>query len=104
MLPGCVRGIDRIELLARSALVDTTDAEGKETLSVGPDEPGSLVWLLDRKRRGGWAFGWGGGSADGKPKREHGHRGEAGILQQLAEGEPNIIHKILAADVRSSGQ
>ena len=41
---------------------------------------------------------------DAEREREHGHGGEAGVLQQLAKGEPDVIHKIVAADVRSSGQ
>jgi hypothetical protein len=30
--------------------------------------------------------------ADPQPKREHGHNGEAGVLQQLAEGEFEVGH------------
>src|SRR6266542_4175123 len=33
-------------------------------------------------------------------KREHGHGGEAGVLQQLAKGEFQVVHNIVAADVR----
>src|SRR5437763_4444370 len=36
---------------------------------------------------------------DAEREREHRHGGEAGVLQQLAEGEFEIIHKIVAADL-----
>src|SRR6266404_7526786 len=36
-------------------------------------------------------------------KREHGYGGEAGVLQQLAEGEFQIVHRIAAADVGRLG-
>ena len=38
--------------------------------------------------------------ADAEREREHGHGGEAGILQQLAEGESQIIHGFLILDLQ----
>ena len=37
---------------------------------------------------------------DAQRKRQHGHDSEAGIFQQLAEGEFQIIHKPLNASKR----
>jgi hypothetical protein len=37
---------------------------------------------------------------DAEGECKHGQGGEAGVLRQLAEGDPNVIHKIVAADVR----
>src|SRR6188474_906531 len=51
MLPGRVAGIGGIELLSRCALVDATNAERKEPLSVRPDEPGRLALTPNRKGR-----------------------------------------------------
>ena len=34
----------------------------------------------------------GGASPDSKREREHSHGGEAGVLQQLAEGEFEVVH------------
>src|SRR5437016_3285403 len=36
---------------------------------------------------------------DTEREREHGHGGEAGVLQQLAEGEAQIIHDVVATDL-----
>ena len=47
MLPGGVTGVGGIELLARRALVDATNAQRKEPLSVRPDQPGALAFLLN---------------------------------------------------------
>jgi len=33
-------------------------------------------------------------------KREHSHSGEAGILQQLAEGEAEVVHKSVTAEAK----
>src|SRR5438876_1215638 len=45
MLPCCIRGVRRIEI--HGALADATDAERKEPLAVGSNEPGTLALLLD---------------------------------------------------------
>src|SRR5262245_24860871 len=93
MLPGCVGGIRGVELLARGALVDTTDTEGKESLAIGSNEPGSFVPLLNRKRRSrDQGFGGGGRSAHAGRQREHSDGGEGGILQQWAKGEFETVH------------
>jgi hypothetical protein len=72
MLPGGISGIAGIEFLARGALVNTTNAERKEALAVGPDEPGFQFLLLNLKRRreGGGIFRDGNVSADSEPKSE----------------------------------
>jgi hypothetical protein len=76
MLPSGVSWIGGIELFARGALVNTTNAERKEPLAVGPDEPTSQVLLLNLKRRreGGGIFRDGNVSADSEPKSEQPNR------------------------------
>src|SRR2546423_14267972 len=49
MLPCGIARVGRIEFLAGSALVDTTDPERKEPFSIRPDEPGRFPLLLKRK-------------------------------------------------------
>ena len=94
MLPGRIRGVGSIELRTRSPLVNTTDAQRKEPLSVGPDEPHSLALLLNRKARVvGEAFGGVGECADTVRQGEHGQDAESGVLQQLAEGEFQLGHQ-----------
>ena len=46
---------------------------------------GPYVWDADRCVR-----------SDAEGEREHGHGGEAGVLQQLAEGEFEIVHRSLS--------
>jgi hypothetical protein len=47
----------------------------------------------------------GGVRSDAECERKHGHRSEAGILQQLAEGEFEVVHGSLNRDSlnRSTG-
>src|SRR5688500_13468254 len=93
MLPCHVPRVRGIELLARSALADATDAEGKEPLAVGPDEPRSVVLLLNRKRRvERKTFGCHAGSAYARSEHEHGHGDEGGILQQLVKRGFQVAH------------
>src|SRR6266699_2806901 len=42
----------------------------------------------------------GGVRSDPEREREDGHGGETGVLQQLAEGEFDVVHKLVAAAVR----
>ena len=46
VLPRCIAGVVRSELRARSAAIDATDAEGKESFAIGSNEPGNLALLL----------------------------------------------------------
>src|SRR2546430_6422824 len=49
MLPRGIARVGRIEFLAGSALVDTTDTEREEPFSVRPDEPRRFALLLKGK-------------------------------------------------------
>src|SRR5205809_377412 len=100
MPPGRVSRVGRIEFLARSALVDTTDTKGKEPLAVRPDDPGRCVPLFNCKRRvAGGRFGCC-GSVHAWREREYHCGNEAGVLQQAAAGELAIVHHSLNHQTR----
>src|SRR5947207_1687583 len=70
MLARRISRVARIEVLARSALVDTTDAQGKEAFAGGPHQPGCLFLLLNRKGGREQGIFTGRGLAESEPQCE----------------------------------